>query len=127
MPQIKELLKKNGISYINGDINDYCNLHQAFELYEPDVVVHFAGLKSVPQSFSEPLNYWENNVYGSICLFEVMRKFNCKNIVFSSSATVYGHPKSIPILENFETKPINPYGQTKLEVCLLYTSDAADE
>ena len=79
-------------------------------------VIHFASLKAVDESIKRPLIYWDNNVYGSICLFNIMQKFNCRNIVFSSSAMIYGNPKSIPIDETFEINPINPYGQTKAAV-----------
>ena len=79
-------------------------------------VIHLAGLKSVKNSFDNPLLHWDVNVRGSIALFNAMIKYGCFNLVFSSSATVYGNPISIPIFEYFETKPINPYGKSKLKV-----------
>ncbi len=92
-------------------------------------VIHFAGLKSVPQSFSEPLNYWENNVYGTINLLKAMEKYLCNLIVFSSTATVYGKTKKNLINEADICNPINPYGVTKfvIEKLLndLYLSDSS--
>ena len=72
-------------------------------------VIHFAALKSVNDSIKNPLDYWETNVYGTICLLEIMKKYNCKTIVFSSSATVYGLSQNMPLDENTLINPINPY------------------
>ncbi len=79
-----------------------------------DSVIHFAGLKSVNESILNPLNYWENNVFGTINLLKIMTKYNCKNIVFSSSATVYSAKNDQLLKENDICKPVNPYGNTKL-------------
>jgi len=79
-------------------------------------VIHFAGLKAVGESVAQPLRYYTNNVTGTIVLCEVMAQFDVKNLVFSSSATVYGDPASLPILESFPTSATNPYGQSKLTV-----------
>ena len=111
----------NLISFYKGDIRDESFLNKVFlesirENKPIEAVIHFAGLKSVDESIKRPLLYWDNNVNGSICLFNIMEKFNCRNIVFSSSATIYGNPKSIPIDESFEIKPINPYGETKAAI-----------
>ena len=81
-----------------------------------DAVIHFAGLKAVGESVTEPLKYYDNNVSGSVVLFEEMAKANVKTLVFSSSATVYGDPASVPITEDLPLKPTNPYGQSKLMV-----------
>jgi len=81
-----------------------------------DAVVHFAGLKAVGESVEKPLLYYHNNVSGSIILFEIMAKHKVKRIVFSSSATVYGNPASVPIREDFPLSTINPYGSTKLMI-----------
>ena len=81
-----------------------------------DALIHFAGLKSVNQSINQPIKYWNNNVLGSINLFEIMGEFNCENIIFSSSATVYGENNYRKIRESDQLKPINPYGFTKLAV-----------
>ena len=81
-----------------------------------EAVVHFAGLKAVAESVNEPLLYWDNNFNGSLTLFRAMQKYNCKNIVFSSSATLYGNSSSKLISENEKLKPTNTYGKTKLAV-----------
>eukprot|EP01135_Chromosphaera_perkinsii_P009878 Nk52_evm8s1945 gene=Nk52_evmTU8s1945 len=78
-----------------------------------DTVVHFAGLKAVGESVEEPLLYYENNIGGTVNLLRVMEKYNCRNIVFSSSATVYGQPEFLPITEDHPLHPTNPYGRTK--------------
>lgn len=111
----------NLITFFKGDIRDKVFLNKVFttslrENNPIQAVIHFASLKAVDESIKRPLIYWDNNVYGSICLFNIMQKFNCRNIVFSSSAMIYGNPKSIPIDETFEINPINPYGQTKAAV-----------
>jgi UDP-glucose 4-epimerase len=79
-------------------------------------VIHFAGLKAVGESVAEPQRYYDNNVNGSLVLFQVMAKYGVKKLVFSSSATVYGDPASVPILENFPLVATNPYGQSKLMI-----------
>jgi len=81
-----------------------------------DSVIHFAGLKAVGESVEKPLSYYENNVSGSLNLFQSMAKYGVKNLVFSSSATVYGDPDSVPIDEEADTGPTNPYGRTKLMI-----------
>jgi len=109
------------------DISDIENLSALFQQHDFDAVIHFAGLKAVGESLEKPLLYYQNNVLGSVNLFQVMSEFNCKRVVFSSSATVYGDPASVPIGENFPLSVTNPYGETKLiiENCLraLYASD----
>ena len=109
------------IIFEKGDIRDKNFLNKVFlEAEERDnpikAVIHFAGLKAVRESVENPLLYWDNNVLGSLKLFEVMKKFNCKIIVFSSSATVYGNVKESPILESFPISPENTYGHTKAAV-----------
>jgi UDP-glucose 4-epimerase len=79
-------------------------------------VIHFAGLKAVGESVAQPLRYYDNNVSGSVVLFETMAKFGCKTLVFSSSATVYGDPASVPIREDFPLSATNPYGRSKLMI-----------
>lgn len=101
---------------IAGDIRDTGALRDLFSKYEINSVVHFAGLKAVGESTEKPLLYYDNNVAGSLRLFQVMAEFNVKSIVFSSSATVYGDPASVPIQENFPLSATNPYGQTKLMI-----------
>ncbi|MCW8924739.1 MAG: UDP-glucose 4-epimerase GalE [Xanthomonadales bacterium] len=96
------------------DLRDLPALIETFEKHEPDAVIHFAGLKAVGESVNHPLRYFQNNVAGSINLFEAMRKANVKKLVFSSSCTVYGSPKTLPIDENAPVgNTSNPYGHTK--------------
>ena len=111
------------IQLISGDIRDEKVLDKIFlesQLSKPiKAVIHFAGLKSVKESVDKPLNYWDVNVNGSINLLSVMDKYNCRTIVFSSSATIYGISDDKPILETAKINPINPYGNTKATIELL--------
>lgn len=102
------------LTFYHLDIRDKEGLTQLFEQESIDAVIHFAGLKAVGESVQKPMLYYQNNVYGTLILCEVMNTFGIKNIVFSSSATVYGSPKTVPILENFPLSVTNPYGRTKL-------------
>ncbi|WP_201606016.1 UDP-glucose 4-epimerase GalE [Psychrobacter sp. JCM 18903] len=104
------------IEFIEGDIRDAESLRQVFLSHQFFGVIHFAGLKAVGESVAKPLLYYNNNVSGTITLLEIMAKFNVKNLVFSSSATVYGDPESLPIDENSPRSCTNPYGQSKLTV-----------
>ncbi len=126
LERVKEITGKDLIFY-KIDILDRDGLREVFSQHSFDVVIHFAGLKAVGESVEKPLLYYYNNVSGSITLFEVMQEYNVKNIVFSSSATVYGDPQTVPIKEDFPLFPANPYGQTKLEIEQilkdLYASD----
>ncbi|PWA45841.1 UDP-D-glucose/UDP-D-galactose 4-epimerase 3 [Artemisia annua] len=100
-----------------GDIRNKQDLEKLFSQAEFDAVIHFAGLKAVGESMAHPFRYFDNNLIGSITLYQVMAKYNCKKLVFSSSATVYGQPKKIPCVEDFELKAMNPYGRTKVSHC----------
>ncbi|WFE68793.1 UDP-glucose 4-epimerase GalE [Thiomicrospira sp. R3] len=102
--------------FIEGDIRDREVLRSVFTRFKIEAVIHFAGLKAVGESVAMPLRYYDNNVSGSVALFEVMAEFDCKRVVFSSSATVYGDPKSVPIREDFPLSTTNPYGASKLMV-----------
>jgi len=102
------------IPFIKGDIRSREDLRGAFEAYDIDSVIHFAGLKAVGESVNEPLKYYDNNIGGTVALCEVMNEYNCKKMVFSSSATVYGDPHTTPITEDFPLSATNPYGRTKL-------------
>ncbi|MBN2017060.1 MAG: UDP-glucose 4-epimerase GalE [Candidatus Cloacimonetes bacterium] len=113
LDRVKEITGKDLIFY-KIDILDKEGLREIFSQHDFDVVIHFAGLKAVGESVEKPLMYYHNNVNGSVSLFEVMREYNVKNIVFSSSATVYGDPHTVPIKEDFPLHPANPYGRTKL-------------
>lgn len=109
------------------DLLDRDELETVFAKHSIDAVIHFAGLKAVGESVEIPLHYYHNNVTGTIHLCKVMQEYGVKNIVFSSSATVYGMPERVPITENFPLQATNPYGRTKLmiEEILrdLYVSD----
>ena len=96
------------------DILDRENLSKVFDENKVDAVIHFAGLKAVGESVQKPLEYYHNNMTGTFTLVDVMRQHNVFNIVFSSSATVYGDPKTVPIREDFPLSTTNPYGSTKL-------------
>lgn len=102
--------------FVKGDILDRELLEELFSKHSIDSVIHFAGLKAVGESVSIPLRYYYNNVAGSLVLFETMQKFGVKNIVFSSSATVYGMTEIMPIVENTPLSAVNPYGSTKLMI-----------
>ena len=98
------------------DIRNRTALRALFATHRFEAVIHFAGLKSVGESVAKPLEYFDNNVSGSVVLFECMMEAGVRSIVFSSSATVYGDPASVPIRENFPLSATNPYGRTKLMV-----------
>jgi len=102
------------LQFINADIRDSNALSKIFRTFNPEAVIHFAGLKAVGESVADPLSYYDVNVGGSISLLKAMSKAECNNIIFSSSATVYGVPKYLPYDEEHPTNPVNPYGRTKL-------------
>jgi UDP-glucose 4-epimerase len=102
--------------FVEGDIRDSSLVNNLFERHHFSAVVHFAGLKAVGESVSKPLEYYENNVYGSMVLFRAMAKHDVKHLVFSSSATVYGDPASLPVKEDAPLQATNPYGRTKLMI-----------
>lgn len=109
-----EQLTNANIPFEKVDIRNKNALTKVFEKYRIDSVLHFAGLKAVGESVKKPLKYYDNNVIGTMVLVQVMQQFNCKTLVFSSSATVYGNPKTVPIKENFPLSVTNPYGRSKL-------------
>lgn len=114
----------NRVKHITGKSLEFCKadllnkqqIAAVFRDHKIDAVIHFAGLKAVGESVSIPLKYFHNNITGTLNLLEVMTEFNVKNIVFSSSATVYGDPASLPITEEFPLSATNPYGRTKLMI-----------
>ncbi|WP_199609498.1 UDP-glucose 4-epimerase GalE [Flocculibacter collagenilyticus] len=122
-----ESITNKAVTFVEGDILDTELLHSLFKQYQFDSVIHFAGLKAVGESNEIPLHYYKNNVYGTLNLCEVMAQHSVKNLVFSSSATVYGDPETVPIKESFPTSATNPYGRSKLMVeemlADLYRSD----
>ena len=104
------------------DLLDATAVNDVFEKEKIDAVIHLAGLKAVGESVAKPLEYYHNNITGTLILIDCMRKHNVKNIVFSSSATVYGTPKTVPITEDFPTgNTTNPYGETKLMIERILT------
>ena len=109
----KESIHKDAKFY-KGDQRDKKLLEKIFQENNIDVVMHFSAKLIVPESVEQPIEYFENNIHGVAILLEVMRKYNIKNIVFSSTAAIYGNPKSIPIKEEDNKQPINPYGESKL-------------
>ena len=104
------------LQFMNADILDSSLLNKIFDRFKPEAVIHFAGLKAVGESVVDPMMYYDVNVGGSISLLKAMSKAECNNIVFSSSATVYGDPKYLPYDEEHPTNPVNPYGRTKLMI-----------
>jgi UDP-glucose 4-epimerase len=109
-----EKLSNKSVTFYQADIRDGKALEQIFTEHKIDGVIHFAGLKAVGESSQIPLEYYEQNIYGTLNLVKVMQKHQVTNLVFSSSATVYGDPLSVPITESFPTSATNPYGRTKL-------------
>ncbi|KAL6004495.1 UDP-glucose 4-epimerase Uge1 [Asimina triloba] len=115
--RVRDLVGSDGsrnLQFFVGDLRNKGDLEKVFSGTRFDAVIHFAGLKAVGESVGRPLLYYDNNLIGTLNLFEFMVKYNCKKMVFSSSATVYGQPEKIPCVEDFELKAMNPYGRTKL-------------
>lgn len=125
--EVVERVSSQKITFYEMDIRDEVGLTTIFSKESIDSVIHFAGLKAVGESSVIPLSYYDNNISGTITLLKVMKAFNCKNIIFSSSATVYGNPHRVPIQEDFPLSATNPYGRTKLMLeeifSDLYNSD----
>jgi len=115
LKRVESLVDCN-IPFHEVDVRDKVALTQIFEQYSIDGVIHFAGLKAVGESVEKPIEYYDTNVGGTFILADVMRKFSCKTFVFSSSATVYGDPHTVPIKEDFPLSVTNPYGRSKLMV-----------
>lgn len=115
LEKIKQITNKD-FKFYKVDLLDKQSLEQVFKENEFESVIHFAGLKAVGESVSKPIEYYHNNITGTLILLELMKKYNCKKIVFSSSATVYGNPKELPIKEDFPLSTTNPYGSTKLMI-----------
>ena len=111
--RVKQITNKE-VKFYNVDCCDYAKFEEVFKENKVDAVIHFAGLKAVGESVNKPLMYYQNNLISTLNLIELMEKYGCNNLVFSSSATVYGDPISVPIYETFDLKVTNPYGRTKL-------------
>ncbi|CAG8467320.1 14020_t:CDS:1 [Acaulospora morrowiae] len=115
-----------GVEFENANICDKESLERVFSKHKPDAVMHFCASIAVGESVTDPLGYYENNVVGTIYLLQTMIKHNVKYFIFSSTAAIFGNPEETPIADNAPTKPINPYGDTKLTVekILAWTEDA---
>jgi UDP-glucose 4-epimerase len=111
-----KLLTGFEIPFYKKDVRDSAALRKIFEKHSIDAVFHFAGLKAVGESVKSPIEYYNNNLIGAFILTEAMRDFDCKMLVFSSSAAVYGNPRSVPIKEDFLLSATNPYGRSKLMI-----------
>ena len=127
LDRVREITGKD-LTFYEADVLDAPKMDEIFKKEQVDCVIHFAGLKAVGESVVKPLEYYKNNINGTLVLCEAMRKNGCKNIIFSSSATVYGNPAFIPITEECpKGTPTNPYGWTKwmIEQILtdLHTAD----
>ena len=124
---VVEKLTGKSLAFHEVDVRDEQALRQVFLEHRVDGVIHFAGLKAVGESTEIPLTYYDNNISGTLTLLKVMKEVECQNLIFSSSATVYGSPMTVPITEDFPLSVTNPYGRTKLmlEEILqdLYQSD----
>ncbi|WP_335924060.1 UDP-glucose 4-epimerase GalE [Shewanella indica] len=126
LARVEEISGKSVLFY-QGDILNKAFLQKVFSDHSFEAVIHFAGLKAVGESVAQPLKYYENNVTGTLILCQVMKEYGVRNLVFSSSATVYGDPASLPITETFPTSATNPYGQSKLMVEHILADLAAAE
>ena len=115
LDKIKDLTKKN-INFYEIDINDYDQLEKVFQENKIKKVIHLAGFKSVSESIIKPDYYMKNNYEGSVNLLNIMKKYSVYELIFSSSATVYGEPIQLPIDEEHSRKPLNPYGLSKKKV-----------
>lgn len=127
LDRVKEITGKEAI-FVKGDLRSVTDLEKVFSDHKFKAVIHFAGLKAVGESCEKPLEYYENNITGTLNLLNAMRKYQVKSLIFSSSSTVYGDPQKLPLTEDHPTGAItNPYGRTKYmieEICKdLYASD----
>ena len=111
-----EKIHGGAVVFVKGNVQNTSFLKATIQNQKIDAVIHFAGLKAVGESVATPLSYYENNVQGTLSLLRAMSEQSVKNIIFSSSATVYGDPKYLPIDENHPLLPTNPYGRTKLQI-----------
>jgi UDP-glucose 4-epimerase len=111
--RVEKITGKN-VRFYHVDVCDRFALREIFERENIEAVIHFAAYKAVGESVSKPLEYYSNNLISTLTLLETMKEYRIRNFVFSSSATVYGDPETVPIRENFPTAAANPYGRTKL-------------
>ena len=115
LERLEKILGK-ALPCVEGDVRDTALVTKTFHDYKIDAVIHFAGLKAVGESVEKPIEYYANNVQGTISLLEAMTSANIKTLVFSSSATVYGNPQYLPIDEDHPTSATNTYGRSKLHI-----------
>ncbi|MCI8792491.1 MAG: UDP-glucose 4-epimerase GalE [Eubacterium sp.] len=113
LDKVREITGKEVIFY-KADMREKESMRPVFEEHTLDAVIHFAGLKAVGESVTKPLLYYQNNITGTLNLCQLMNEYQCRRIIFSSSATVYGSPETVPIREDFPLSTTNPYGSTKL-------------
>lgn len=111
-----EMITGRHVRFYRTDLLDEEGMHQIFEDNKIDAVIHFAGLKAVGESVEKPLAYYENNISGTLTLLRVMREYHCREMIFSSSATVYGSQNPVPYKEEMPTSATNPYGYTKVMI-----------
>lgn len=119
LQRVREITGMN-FPYVQADVRDRSTLAEVFRTYPIDAVIHLAGLKAVGESIQVPLAYYDNNIIGTIHLLEAMQKAGCRNLIFSSSATVYGNPERVPVTEEMPLSATNAYGRSKLiieEIC----------
>jgi UDP-glucose 4-epimerase len=115
LTRVKEITGKD-LTFVEANLLDREAVETVFQTYKIEAVIHFAGLKAVGESVAIPLHYYHNNITGTLILCDVMKQYGVKNLVFSSSATVYGMPERVPISEDFPLGATNPYGRTKLMI-----------
>lgn len=125
--KVIEAITGKPLSFYQADIRDQEKLTAIFEAEKVDAVIHFAGLKVVNESSSMPLDYYDNNVSGTVTLLQVMKTLGCKNLIFSSSASVYGNDAPVPVPEDSPRSSLTPYGRTKLIIEDVLTDLAASD
>jgi len=126
LDKIKQITPRE-FDFYEVDLLDEEKLEEVFKKNQIESVIHFAGLKAVGESVEKPIEYYHNNITGTLILLKLMKKYNSKKIVFSSSATVYGNPKELPIKEDFPLSTTNPYGTTKLMLEQILQDVAASD
>lgn len=122
--RIRELAPDATVEFVHADVRDAAALNEVFQKHPVDAVLHFAGLKAVGESVEKPAEYHANNVGGTRSLLDAMQRRGVRRIVFSSSATVYGKPETLPCTEGHPLRPENPYGENKLEIERLLAESA---
>jgi len=124
--RVREISGKD-VAFYRADLRDRAAVDKVFSSGSIDCVIHFAGLKSVSESVEKPLSYYENNIVSTLVLCDAIRRYGVKRLVFSSSATVYGNPESVPVAEDAPVNPVNPYGRAKLMIEEILSDFAASD